>query len=371
MVDLSERVEEIKKLVDDGKYFTINRARQYGKTTTLNALQQYLSKAYEVVSLSFEGISQAGFKDERSFVRAFCRKLKRELRNGLSVPEDIENQLNEILARTENRAELDELSDLFEEWCSESERKVVLLIDEVDTAANNQVFLDFLACLRDSYINRETKSAPAFQSVILAGVTDVKHLKAKIRPEDAHKVNSPWNIAADFDIEMSLSVVGIKGMLDEYEADHHTGMDTAGIAATIRGYTNGYPYLVSRICQIIDEKLIPVKFDSPHEAWTDYGVDEAVKRLLSETAVKRLLSETGNTLFDSLTGKLFNYPELKQKLRNVLLHGETLAWLPYDHEQQQLYIYGFIRNNHNTVAISNRVFEMLLYAHFIGESDKI
>ena len=26
-VDLSERVDEIKKLVDDGKYFTINRER--------------------------------------------------------------------------------------------------------------------------------------------------------------------------------------------------------------------------------------------------------------------------------------------------------------------------------------------------------
>ena len=29
MVDLSERVQEIKKLVDDGKYFTINQACQY------------------------------------------------------------------------------------------------------------------------------------------------------------------------------------------------------------------------------------------------------------------------------------------------------------------------------------------------------
>ena len=27
MVDLSERVKEIKELVDDGKYFTINRER--------------------------------------------------------------------------------------------------------------------------------------------------------------------------------------------------------------------------------------------------------------------------------------------------------------------------------------------------------
>ena len=33
MIDLSERLSEIKKMVDAGEYFTINRARQYGKTT--------------------------------------------------------------------------------------------------------------------------------------------------------------------------------------------------------------------------------------------------------------------------------------------------------------------------------------------------
>lgn len=47
---------------------------------------------------------------------------------------------------------------------------------------------------------------------------------------------------------MSLSEVGIKGILDEYEPDHQTGMDTCSIARMIRDYTNGYPYLVSRIC---------------------------------------------------------------------------------------------------------------------------
>ena len=33
MVNLDSRVREIKKLVDAGKYFMINRARQYGKTS--------------------------------------------------------------------------------------------------------------------------------------------------------------------------------------------------------------------------------------------------------------------------------------------------------------------------------------------------
>lgn len=42
MVNLDERLKKIKVFVDAGKYFTINRARQYGKTTTLRALYLYL-----------------------------------------------------------------------------------------------------------------------------------------------------------------------------------------------------------------------------------------------------------------------------------------------------------------------------------------
>lgn len=104
------------------------------------------------------------------------------------------------------------------------------MIDEVDSASNNQVFLDFLVQLRDNYISRDVNNSPAFHSVILAGVTDVKHLKTKIRPENARKVNSLWNVAADFNIDMSLSKDGIQQMLDEYESDHHSGMDTAAMA---------------------------------------------------------------------------------------------------------------------------------------------
>lgn len=44
MVNLQERLEKIKTLVDSGAYFTISRARQYGKTTTLMALADYLKK---------------------------------------------------------------------------------------------------------------------------------------------------------------------------------------------------------------------------------------------------------------------------------------------------------------------------------------
>ena len=42
MVNLESRLKEIKSLVDTDSYFVINKARQYGKTTTLRALYKYL-----------------------------------------------------------------------------------------------------------------------------------------------------------------------------------------------------------------------------------------------------------------------------------------------------------------------------------------
>ncbi|SFB41551.1 hypothetical protein SAMN04488528_104716 [Clostridium frigidicarnis] len=56
MVDISNKLREIKKLIDNEFYFTINRPRQYGKTTTLSELKKSLREEYLVISVSFEGI---------------------------------------------------------------------------------------------------------------------------------------------------------------------------------------------------------------------------------------------------------------------------------------------------------------------------
>lgn len=357
MVDISERVEQIKKLVDAGKYFAINRARQYGKTTTLDALEIRLSQGYHVLSLDFQKISDASFQTEEKFVKAFARQVIKKKRKA-SIPDRIAEKLQEIISRADHLAVLDELFDVFDDWCMESEYPIVLIIDEVDSATNNQVFLDFLAQLRADYLEREKDpEEKTFQSVILAGVTDVKHMKSMIREEDQHKVNSPWNIAADFDVDMSLSEEGIKGMLDDYEADHHTGMDTEAMAREIRAYTSGYPFLVSRICQLTDVEVC--KRMPAADAWTRRGLDEAVKMILAEN----------NTLFQTLTKNLNNYPELKTSVRSILMEGTKLTYNAQQAAIVQMEMYGLIRNEHNTVRISNRIFETLLYNMFLSEEE--
>ena len=361
MVNLDERLKAIRALVDAGEYFTINRARQYGKTTTLSALRKYLAPEYEVVSISFEGIGNAGYATEESFVQSLCRLLLREKFTGVQYAPSVEEKLRSIVERTEHLAKFDELFDLILSWCGAAAQPIVLMIDEVDSATNNQVFLDFLAQLRNGYLNREDKGTPAFQSVILAGVTDVKHLKAKIRPEDESKFNSPWNIAADFDIDMSLSAVGIKGMLDEYEADHGTGMDTEVIATEIHNYTNGYPFLVSRICLLIDKQLVGEnkRFHTLSEAWTIEGVSEAVRLILQEK----------NTLFDSLMGKVYDNEPLRDTLQRILFGGERIPYNPDNIPSMDGEMYGFIRNDDGALAITNRIFETRLYNYFLSVTE--
>ena len=74
------------------------------------------------------------------------------------------------------------------------------------------VFVKFLGLLRDNYLNRE--DMPTFYSVIIAGVYDVKNLKLRMRPDEQHQYNSPWNIEAPFEISLELDEPGIKKMLD-------------------------------------------------------------------------------------------------------------------------------------------------------------
>ena len=358
MVDITERIKKIRALVEAGKYFIINRARQYGKTTTLNALADSLNDECIVLSISLEGIGKAGLENENVFVKEFCRLLRRETISDERVSDEIKQEIDLLFKRTDGTRNLGDLFDVLLDWCCVSEKEIVLLIDEVDKAIGFQVFLDFLSQLRYYYIERDTKGIDTIKSVVLAGVTDIKHLKAKICPDEDAKVNSPWNIAADFNIDMSLSEDGIKGMLNEYEADHSTGMDTAIIAKLIRDYTSGYPFLVSRICQIIDEQFVPERFENLSEAWTETGVMSAIKVILAEN----------NTLFGSIMGKLQNTPNLSKRLKDVLFSGDTIPHLPDNPDQQQLRMYGFIVNDHNTVAIANRIFEMRLYNYFIGES---
>ena len=361
MVKLDKRLAQIKQMVDDGAYFTINRARQYGKTTTLRALNQYLKSDYYPVLMDFQTISHSKFQVENSFCIAFSKFFLRSLRgNDLSSENTFQNAILLLEKQVREKSAFFELPELFEslnDICAVADKPLVLMIDEVDSATNNQVFLDFLAQLRAYYIDRDIQ--PTFQSVILAGVHDVKNLRRKLRPEDAHKVNSPWNIAADFNVDMTFSEEEIAEMLIEYEDDYHTGMDVPYMAKLLYDYTSGYPFLVSKLCKLMDEAVCQIaNFDTKRSAWTREGLNEAVKQILSEKI----------PLFESLIEKLNSYPELNGMLENLLFTGKSVAFNMDNPTIDIAAMFGFIKNQRGVVVIANRLFEIRLYNFYLSTS---
>ena len=204
MVDMDDRLEEIKKLIEDGKYFVINRARQYGKTTILGMLAGKLSDEYQIFSISFEGLGDAAYENERAFCRRTCGLLYDTMYYGEAgaISDEIQKECY-ALSLEQEKPDLRTLSNLISRICRASDKPVILMIDEVDQASDQEIFLNFLGMLRDKYMKR--KSRPTFRSVILAGVYDIKNLKLKMGRDGERQYNSPWNIAARFTVDMSFS----------------------------------------------------------------------------------------------------------------------------------------------------------------------
>ncbi len=340
MADVSSKLKEVLDMVELGDYFIINRPRQYGKTTTLYTIADTLEKRgdYFVINTSFEGVGDLFFSEEKRFAKSFIDLLSREVK---IYSKDLSEWLK---TEKENVDDFYDLSDVITDLVQRTHKKVILLIDEVDKSSNNQLFVSFLAMLRNKYLARG--KAKTFHSVVLAGVHDVKSLKLKLRPDEEQKYNSPWNIAAEFKVNMNLLPSEIKPMLDEYAHDKNVKMDTQQIADRIFYYTSGYPFFVSKICKMLDEELVK------NGEWTEGDVDMAVKNLVKES----------NTNFETLTKNLANYPKLYDFVYQIAINGETVPFSIHNEMIEMGIIHGMFKTqNGSGVRIHNRIYEAVIY----------
>jgi len=351
MADTKKKITQIKVMVDKGHYFTINRPRQYGKTTIIYLLSRLLYNEYISIRLSFEGIGDESFKTSECFCKLFMSLVRDALKRTMVCNEKdyIDSWFDTSVTGFRN------LSVHISKMCKD--RKLVLIIDEVDEISNNSVMLQFLGVLRDKYLSREMGEDITFHSVILAGVHDIKNLKWKLinaglyqlRDSEGYLFNSPWNIAVNFNVDLSFDTDEIEFMLKEYKNENNLVMDTGLISKEIYDYTSGYPFLVSRLCQIIDIDL--------SKDWSLPGVHEAVRSLLIET----------NTLFDDLFKNLENNTDLYKYIYDLLIVGKKQVFSPDNPVINWAVLYGFIKNDNSISVISNRIFELRITEYFISK----
>ncbi len=349
MVDTTKKMKVFERLIDEMSYFTISRARQFGKSTSLNWILHNMSDRYLVIPASFETFSDDSWTDDESFCRYFCEKIIKAARK---IKNDSLRQYW-VEVKQSPKIDFDILSDKITDFCEECGEKVVLLIDEVDKSTNNSVFINFLGMLRNLYLDRTAVGDDkiTFWSVVLAGVYDVKNLKVKIRPEEEHQYNSPWNVAADYYLDMTFNSQEISTMLFDYENDYHFGFDIKEISEEIYKYTSGYPVLVSRICKEIDERLGKV--------WTKESVLKAVKNILKDRDF---------TLLDDISKNLQLYNGLHQLMYDIIINGRKFSMSLIDPVVKIAVMFSYVKENEDGyVAIHNLIFEEAFNAYFVNE----
>lgn len=133
------------------------------------------------------------------------------------------------------------------------------------------------------------------------------------------------------------------------------------MAGLLHNDTSGYPYLVSRLCKLMDEKVGAGSQKQKKAAWSKDGLLAAVRMLLSEN----------DMLFESLTGKLADYPELNRMLRELLFQGKPITYSPTNQAVGLARMFGFVKIEEGKVLPANRIFDTMLYDYFLsaGEAD--
>ena len=342
MADTTSKVDQMIALVENEYYFTINRPRQYGKTTMLSLLRQRLADEYLVLSISFQGVSSHNFESDELFIEMFrsCLEDRQIYINDRYLDNFIESLKTAKTMTTLNRC--------ITTFTSASPKGVLLLIDECDEGTNNEVFIKFLGMLRQKYLDRTEGFGATFQSVILTGVHDIKNVKFKIRG-DEERYNSPWNIAEEFRVDMSFDKLEIESLLFDYLSEHsELEMDVSEVASKIHYFTNGHPFFVSYLCKMFDEEFEGV------DRWNVSNLEIAVSKLL----VRKI------TNLDSLIKNIISNADLEKLVHAILIDGNEFEYSISGPAMEKGLVYGiFGKSVDNRLIISNPIYEMKIYKY--------
>lgn len=126
----SQSIIKLQKMVSRGDYFCMNRARQYGKTTTLSLLKESLEDEYTIFSISFEGIETAAYESDEALAYAFLCLLNdcltyNEVKH---VSEPLKELISDTAAHTAESFSLIRLSRLISQLCNVSAKQILILI---------------------------------------------------------------------------------------------------------------------------------------------------------------------------------------------------------------------------------------------------
>jgi len=337
---ISEEGEEIKSLIDNHRFLTIYAPRQTGKTTLINEWCDKLNQEKNriAIKLDFQGFAS---KDASQLPQIF-RRFKRQFEEGI-----YEELLKKCITRIDTFREFMknmEISDTedFYEYLRTACRllqdfQVTVFCDEMDGLKEIDL-IPLLSQLRMLYLQAKQRKLPQIFSVGLVGMRDIIELTGGD--------SSPFNIADRIKLQ-NFSLAETASIYAQYTAETHQPFTEEAITL-IHDKTDGQPFLVNRLGQILTRKIKPKTI----EPIIEYDVEKATDILVEER----------NNHFDVLHSKFIENENLIARI----IFDKPLKYSPEKPELMRLELYGIIKvDSENNVTIANNIYYQRYNNYFI------
>jgi len=329
--------QDIKTMVDLGRYFSIFAPRQSGKTTFIEELciQLHRDPTYVGVLLSFQEYKNL---DKQEFYaeieKYFYSQLITRLRQvNCEKTEAVQQFLNQhhLTNNVSFKALFEGLNDLLQF------KKIVVFIDEFDGIPLSELE-NFLTTLRELYQKHKKLTHKALYSVGLAGIRNITKLVVG--------GVSPFNIA-DQVVLPPFSLKNVRDLYAQYTAETNQPF-TEPAVKRVYEKTQGQTWLVNRLGAILTTDIKPETVEPIDEK----DVEKALKLLLREK----------NNHFDNLYEKAKLYKETF-----VEIVFDNVKYLAYDEEQSWLEQYGLIKDENGHAVVTNNIYKSTFVETFFEE----
>ena len=340
MIDPLKRInkDEIMKLIDNWKYFILHAPRQTGKTSSLLALRDYINRKgkYNCVYINVEA-SQAARSNVFEGMRAIIIELAERVSSTLQDEYFFENW-----KRWMEMGGFTALKTALKEWCQQSKKPLILLIDEIDSLIGDTL-ISVLRQIRSGY----DKRPDAFpQSVILCGVRDVRDYRI-FSDKDQQMITggSAFNIKAESLTVGDFTKEEIRTLYKEHTKETGQKFEEE-VYALAWYYTRGQPWLGNALAY---EACFRNEKGQDRSKTITTQMFEAAK---AELVIRR------DTHIDQLTDKLKE--DRVRRIIEPMLAGESFDEDVFNTDVEYCKDLGLIKKTEEGYQIANAIYREVI-----------
>ena len=331
LVPTLARLPQLGGLIAAKQFFVIHAARQSGKTTLLNALEQELNAKQEVLALYCSLETAQGITEAEKGIPAVVNAIL----NGLTWHPFFKHLPP---PRVNFSAYTIAVNSLLSQLAQAAGKPLVLLFDEAD-CLSGATLISFLRQLRDGYVNRIRAPFPV--SVALVGMRNIRDYTANIRPDSETLGSaSPFNIVTEALTLTNFTREEIAALYRQHTAE--TGQVFEDAAVDRASYwTCGQPWLANALARECVEKLLQNDCTLPV---TEELIDSAAEALMCRR----------DTHIDSLLERL-KEARVRRIVEPVILGTEPVASTLSD-ECQYVLDLGLLKHEDRTLKPANPIY---------------